>query len=258
MSFDQTELFDKSPLGIVICDIHQRIIWCNKRFLSDTSLEEAQVVGQLYPALPMEAVDKDAQLVQLFNNNGDTKFQYWHEDLTQPVGAKAHYFTKERQKEDKLGMTAARLTTKKLPKRANWVEFLDYEVSRSRRYDNPLSILKLHLVFYHLPESVSENTLLQTVKDTLADQLRWADMIGHTDQGSYLLVLPETPEDSLKSLQEKISIALKRQMEFISKDIKYKVVYGRACWQKHDDSQKLLKKARQKLVKNLEKLLDQK
>ncbi|MET1255682.1 sensor domain-containing diguanylate cyclase [Aliikangiella maris] len=260
MSIDFNELLEKSPLSIVVCDAKQRIVWCNEQFLTDTGLLEEQVTGHLYASLPLDAIDKDAQIVQLFSENthGDVRFQYWHTPLSQNNGMRAHYFTRERQSADKMSLATARFSGKRLPKRANWVEFLDYEVSRSRRYDNPLSVLKLHLIFYSKPDSVTDETLAQTVNDTLTDQLRWADMIGHTDQGSYLLVLPETPEPALDALQEKISTTLKKQMGFISESIDFQIVFGYACWQKHDDSQKLLQRAREQLVRNLELLLDDK
>ena len=107
------------------------------------------------------------------------------------------------------------------------------------------------------PDSVAEETLHATIKDTLMDELRWADMIGHTDHGTYLMILPETPGDSLSLLQEKLEKALKRQFDFISEAINYRLVFGEASWRKHDDSQLLLKRARENLVEKLEHLLEQ-
>ncbi|TQV88530.1 GGDEF domain-containing protein [Aliikangiella coralliicola] len=258
MSFDQTELLEKSPLGIVISDNSQRVLWCNSQFLSDTHLDESEVVGKLYPSLPIEAIDKNAQIVQLFNENGndDVKFQYWQNTLEQPEKAKIHYFTREREQQSKLSLAANKLGGSRLPKRASWVEFLDYEVSRSRRYNNPLSLLKLHLIVLEKPDNVIEETLHQTIKDTLMNELRWADMIGHTDHGTYLMVLPETPGEALNSLQEKLHKAMKVQIDFISKSIKYHIVFGEASWQKHDESQQMLMRARNNLVEKLEILLE--
>jgi len=257
MSFDQSEIFLKSPLGVLICDENQRITWCNQRFLDDTKLDQSQVIDQLYAALPIEAVDKRGQLVQLFieGQSEEVKFQYWHVPVDNPAGGHAHYFAKERNDKDKLSLAAAKLAGAKLANRANWVEFLDYEVSRSRRYDNPLSVMKLHLLVLHKPDNVVEETLNQTIKDTLTDELRWADMIGHTDQGTFLMVLPETPESALINLENKLCKSIQRQLEFIDSNLKYEVVFGEASWRKHDDSQLLLKRARNRLVERLEKLI---
>lgn len=258
MSFDQAEIFAKSPLGVIICDDHQRVIWCNQRFLQNTHLEESQVVNQLYAALPVEAIDKHGHVVQLFSEGQteEIKFQYWHEPIDAPAGGQAHYFAKERNQKDRLSIAASKLAGAKLANRANWVEFLDYEVSRSRRYDNPLSVMKLHLLVLEKPDNVVDETLNQTIKDTLTDELRWADMIGHTDQGTFLTVLPETPESALINLEEKLRKSIARQLNFIDSSMKYEVVFGEASWRKHDDSQLLLKRARDRLVERLEKLVD--
>lgn len=257
MSLDQSEILEKSPLCIVICNKDQRVTWCNERFLKETQLPDKSVVGQLFQALPIDCIDNNAQQKQLFTGNGhdNIKFQYWQENLEEPSGGTAHYFTRERGVSDKVTQLIAKVSACKLPKRANWVEFLDYEVSRSRRYDNPLSILKLHMLILSKPDNVHEETIHQTIKDTLMDVLRWADMIGHTDHGTYLMVLPETPNDSLQALQVKLENALKSQFQFISQEIKYQLVFGEAGWQKHDDSQKLLSRARHSLVEKLEDLL---
>jgi len=255
--FNQTELLENSPLAIVICDSSHRIIWCNALFLDETKLDSEQVIGKLYPALPLEAIDKNAQLVQVFGAAGanDVRFQHWQTTLEEPKGAHAHYFTRDRHNRKKLNNLSDRVMTSQLPKRASWVDFLDYEVSRSRRYDNPLSLLKLHLLVFDKPESVCEQTLHNTIKDTLMDELRWADMIGHTDQGTYLMVLPETPTNALESLKVKLDKALSKQIEFICNQLDYKILFGEANWRKHDDSQSLLKRARESLVEKLEALV---
>lgn len=256
MSFNHSELLDKSPLGIVLCDENQRITWCNQRFYKDTKLSEAQIINQLYISLPFETVDNDEQTVQLFNDKvTDTvKFRYWQEELDSPKNATAHYFAQEKIG-NKRALTSTKLTGVKLSKRASWIEFLDYEISRSRRYGNPLSILKLHLLVFNKPETVTDSVLNQCIKDTLMDELRWADMIGNTDHGTYIMVLPETPEESLTQLQQKLSKALNRQLQLINEEMKYELVFGTANWRKHDDSQMLLKKARSRLVEKLEDLM---
>jgi len=257
MSLDHKELLEKSPLAIVISDIQDRITWCNQALLDALKMEQSDVVGRLYPALPLEAVDRDTHLVQLFSDEckDEVRFHYWQNNLDSPEGSKVHYFTQERIEKKRFNLAAAKLDKGQLPKRANWVEFLSYEVSRSRRYNNPLSILKLHLLILEKPDSVADGTLHQTIKDTLMDELRWADMIGHTDHGTYLLVLPETPQDALDALEAKLHKALQKKIDFISEKIVYKLVFGKASWEKHNDSQILLKRAREDLVTKLESLL---
>jgi hypothetical protein len=257
MPFDPAELLEKSPLAIVICDKSERIVWCNSLFLSQTSLTQSKVVGSLYPSLPLEAIDKNAQIVQLFSNenNDEARFQYWQEKLNLETGETIHYFIRERDAQKSSKNLAKKLKGFKLPKKASWVEFLDYEVSRSRRYDNPLSILKLHIMVNANPNDIGPDTIQRIVKDSLMDELRWADMVGHTDHGSYLMVLPETPQEIVPTLQAKLEKSLHRQLSNMDESLTYQLVFGDATWQKHDDSRRLLDKARGKLVAQLEKLL---
>lgn len=259
MSFepDLTELAQNSPLAIVICDKSERILWCNGLFLQQMQLSQNDVIGRLYASLPLEAIDKDAQVVQLFSDKQgeELKFEYWQQNYPSPQGSQIHYFILQRLNQSKLQNMSSRLKNFRLPKRASWVEFLDYEVSRSRRYDNPLSILKMHILVHNQPENFTQEKLQQSIKDTLMDQLRWADMIGHTDQGSYLMVLPETNSDAVSILQQKLKKSLNRQLSISFKELDYQLIFADALWQKHDDSKRLLERAREQLVDKLEKVL---
>lgn len=254
MSFDQTEIFKKSPLGILISDEFERIVWCNERFLSDMDLTQESVIGQLYPALPFEAIDNKNQIVQVFTEKTrGNKFHYWQQSLDNPKGSKAHYFVLDRQaSRTKL----FKKTNQNAANKPNWLEFLDYEVSRSRRYDNPLSILKLHILVLG-PVDVPESDIHEIVRYTLVDELRWADIFGHTDHGSYIIILPETPQDVLIKLQGKLHLSLARKIEKLDIPIKFHIVFGRAHWKKRDDSERLIKRARDEMVEKLEILLAQ-
>jgi len=130
-------------------------------------------------------------------------------------------------------------------------------VSRSRRYDNPLSVLKLHILINENPQKIELTIIQQRLKDILMDELRWADMIGHTDQGSYLMVLPETPQDAVSALQTKLEKSLQLQLSKMDEDLGFHLVFADATWRKHDDSKRLLERARANLVNKLESLLEQ-
>lgn len=249
MQIEHSEILELSPLGVVICDDEQRIIWINERFLADSGLDSTTLIGQYYAALPLEAIDKNSQLAQQFDNSNQKAKRYHYWQAENNSGQSVHYFVLER----KQALKHSKIPASKLPKRPNWVEFLDYEVSRSRRYDNPLCVLKLHVLVDKNPQEIDNKTIDQIIKDTLMDELRWADMIGNTSRGSYLMVLPETPDSALTQLINKISKAVTTQLKLASAEIESRVVFGSSYWQKHDDSQKLLKRARKRLVENLEK-----
>ena len=150
MQFDSNQLLQQSPLAIVVSDNSDRILWCNDLFLKQTILDRKDVVGHLYESLPLEAIDKNAQNMLLFSNEKNKKvtFQYWQEKYHLLDDKIVHYYVLERNNTENLKNLSGKLKNYKLPKRASWVDFLDYEVSRSRRYENPLSILKLHILVF--------------------------------------------------------------------------------------------------------------
>jgi len=251
MQLEHSEILELSPLGVIITNTDQRIEWCNSKFLQDFGLQKIDVINQLYASLPIEAVDNKAHLVQQFDDSSKyaKQYRYW-----QAISGNKtiHYFALVRNNATKLEL----LQAAKLPKRPNWVEFLDYEVSRSRRYNNPLSVLKLQVIIDNQPQDIDDESVNQAIKDALMDELRWADMIGNTNKGSFLMVLPETPLSAIELLIQKITSAISTEIKALSKDIKPQILFGYSEWQKHDDSNKLLTRARVNLVNELEKTLN--
>ena len=255
----EKSLLELSPLGIIITDKNTRITWCNARFLADTGFSKEKVINQLFASLPIEGSgfsnDPNKSLsLQLFDTDDQLRksFSYWQADgQVDENEQRFHYFILQQGASE---TPKIRVNTT-LPKRASWVEFLDYEVSRSRRYQNPLSVMKCHLLVAENPDKISDEAIQSCIKNSLMDELRWADMIGNTHQGSYLMVLPETPPESTEALEKKLMQAVNQELNDLSSKLKTTLVFGTAHWEKHDDSPILLEKARSSLVKQLETLI---
>jgi len=251
MTIQSSELLKLSPLGILVCDLDGRIDWCNDIFLNITGLDKNDVIAVFFAALPFETTDNQGFEVQLFNNSvdGRTKFHYWCA-LSSNKSQMIHYYAIDRDRQN--SESTDTLNHSQLSRRPNWVEYLNYEVSRSRRYDNPLCILKLQILTQTNPDELSDQTINQTVKDALVDGLRWADMMSATRSGGFLMVLPETPVSSIESLTGKLSSSINSQLKQLSENFNYRLFFGHSYWQKHDDAQLLLARARNDLVVNLE------
>ena len=101
------------------------------------------------------------------------------------------------------------------------------EVSRSRRYGNPLSVMLIELEEER--ETVAE--ALRTVAQGLQDQLRWVDVLGRWGPASVLLVLPETPAEAAAILPAKFAEVLKEAPA---------VRMAVASWEKGDDALSLV------------------
>lgn len=112
---------------------------------------------------------------------------------------------------------------------------LEPQVSRSRRYNSQLA-----LVVMDVYGSSAEAGFLVRVSQILKDQLRWADVIGCSDDHEFILVLPETCRDDALQLTEKLNERL--ASEFQARESSW-AAYGVAQWHKTDTSATLLRRA---------------
>jgi len=114
---------------------------------------------------------------------------------------------------------------------------LEPQVARSRRYNNPMSIIMMEV---HCDGD--RDQLLLHVARLLKDQLRWADLIGSSEQHNFILVLPETTEVSAMQLADKLEQRLAETgNEFDVQNLS--ICYGVTGWLKKDSAGTLLKRA---------------
>lgn len=135
---------------------------------------------------------------------------------------------------------------------------LEPQLSRSRRYDRPLSIIILRLdCLEHFKQDSQRDDalpLVLAVSRLLSDQLRWADLAGRLSENDFLLVLPETLLDDA----HKVVDNLRRQLADLtlpdpaSADFAITAQFGVAEWRKGDDMSLLLMRARKMLNDNAE------
>ncbi|ORU92646.1 MAG: diguanylate cyclase [Cycloclasticus sp. symbiont of Bathymodiolus heckerae] len=125
------------------------------------------------------------------------------------------------------------------------VQILEGHISRSRRYDNALSLLRISYVF---PNQIDANLFvrcLQRIAFFLKDQLRWADQIGMLDKNTFLVILPETDYQSAASLLNKFNeephLALFSKGD--GRPLSFSV--GLTEWSKGDTTKKMLQNIRQ-------------
>lgn len=116
---------------------------------------------------------------------------------------------------------------------------LEPQVARSRRYNRPLSLIMLSL-----GDQEKEPSLLVGVAQLLKDQLRWADMIGYTEQHEFILVLPETNAEAAVRLADKLEHQL---IELMPPPADRCCRLGIASWRKSDNAATLLKRTAQSL-----------
>ncbi|MFQ5642801.1 MAG: GGDEF domain-containing protein [Thiogranum sp.] len=114
---------------------------------------------------------------------------------------------------------------------------LEPQVARSRRYNSAMSVIMMEV---HC--DTGKEQLLLHIARLLKDQLRWADLIGCNEHHEFILVLPETTEQSAMQLAGKLARRLaETDDEFSAGSLS--TCYGVAGWRKKDNASTLLKRA---------------
>ncbi len=112
---------------------------------------------------------------------------------------------------------------------------LEPQVARSRRYNSPMAVIMMEAGVEQ-----DQERMQVAVSRLLKDQLRWADVIGCTEQGVFILVLPETSRDDALKLADKLS---QRLQELPADTQAVWPCYGVTEWQKNDSAAGLLRRA---------------
>jgi GGDEF domain-containing protein len=116
---------------------------------------------------------------------------------------------------------------------------LEHQISRSRRYGNPLSAIRLILT--PPPDMDDPHHTLKSLAQEFNALLRWTDQIGRVERGVFLLVLPETPLESAQLLAQELS---NRRLALMARHGGWKVEAAATAWRKGDDARKLLQRLR--------------
>ncbi|MEW4983566.1 MAG: GGDEF domain-containing protein [Cycloclasticus sp.] len=125
------------------------------------------------------------------------------------------------------------------------VEMLEGHISRSRRYDNPLALLRIRYEFSEQMDAQLFSRSIKRIAFFLKDQLRWADQIGMLDRHTFLVILPETDYSSavalLKKFNEEPHLSLFSKGD--GRPMSFSV--GLTEWAKGDTTPKMLQNTRQ-------------
>jgi diguanylate cyclase (GGDEF)-like protein len=123
---------------------------------------------------------------------------------------------------------------------------LDPLISRSRRYQNPLSVVTMLVNNIDgIQQSVGQvaaDKMILMVSQLIRDQLRWADLVGHLESGEFIFVLPETDQPAAIALANKLADRL-NELEIMVDGPharKPEACFGVASWNKGDDGKQLL------------------
>jgi len=259
-------LLENSPSFIIVIDEQQRIYWLNQSFCDFLGLEREQLLGLsasdakepclkqvLNETVRVEMfagiLNKWLELQDVMRINGE---QFGQEKQTLSV----YYYvdaSKKIQAEKQLSQLESTLSHKMshdsvtgMLNHHSMFQTLSAEVSRSRRYNNPLSVVLMSIKYQSDSDILSQEGLAQEkqeqirlmISQLLRDQMRWADIVGHLKDFDFVLLLPETSYESAEILIKKLNDGLKN----VAMDVMH-IKYGLSQWQKGDDVKMFLDRA---------------
>lgn len=234
---DLAATLDQAPLGVLVVEQGQ-IAWINQTLANLLALSKDDLLGDSLADSRLSQWLDDS--IEFETAGGDQRFFKRH-STTLSNGFQAHYFleiTDQITLQNRLNDLEVRDPVTGLLNRRAILKELDRQTSRSRRYQNPLSVIRLTLETRVEPTRHQE--ILKTLSAALKDKLRWADEVGMVDDNTFLLVLPETSLADAKELAVKL---LSDRAAFDFNISEGKVRYGVAAWSKGDDLRKLLSRA---------------
>ena len=129
------------------------------------------------------------------------------------------------------------------------IQELNNQISRSRRYGNPLSAILLQFPLQTDMKNEDQQAFMQSAASNINANLRWVDIIGCLSPGKLLVILPESDASAVAQACEKVESGLKSMIK--DKNLSngdFEVNY--TAWDKHNDADELIAK--------LEKPLNQK
>lgn len=257
------QILANAPMGIVITNPAGTILWCNKCLdewlggvgksylgrdessLVDDGAPEGQLNGGPYQLTSGRWIQRNP--ISMLNGNRAVCYL----DVSEQESLRKGQVMLAQQLEQ---FTTIDPISGLLNERAINSE-LESLVSRSRRYNNPLSVVLMELCrigsIHETLGQVAIDKIVVAVSQLLRDQMRWADLLGRTDDGHFIFVLPETEFTPATALCSKIISQLRSLQITIDDGVTYQPesCFGIAEWQKGVDPGKLLSRAQDALRK---------
>ena len=265
LSATQVEsLAQTSPLGMMLLDGTGQTVWLND-LLKDMLGDRADsVLNHKVDEVPEDLQSLYAENATVYLDSGEETLCLL--TTTRPVdgsegvmqffvdATSIQLLMEERDQLNK-ELEEFRLVDKEsgMPNHRALFQSLEPQVARSRRYQNPLSVIIMRL--NNLDAYIAQNSngspaaLFTSLRYLLNDQLRWADIIGRLDSNEILMVLPETHADDAMRLVDKLNqrLSILDVPELTDASYHLSTSYGIAEWHKGDDVGLLMMRAREQL-----------
>lgn len=254
-------LLNDMPVGILISDAKDNIQWGNQAFQDFTGLNVDLVTGKNKTEFEQShfQAEKDQDSVLRVN---DEKPARWlkRQEFNVGGGTNLTIYTDITAQKDACEQLQTQLdelsTIDKVSGLLNqraMLQNLEPLVSRSRRYQNPLSVVAMEILNLDVvKQQYGQDAVDFSIKELsflLKDQLRWADLVSRTGENEFIFILPETDKPSSIHLANKINNQV-NELTIQHEDhepFNLEVSLGVSAWEKGNDSVLLLRNAKQSL-----------
>lgn len=253
-------LLQHLPLGLLLLDPDGRIAWLNEGMHELLGMPDAELIGKSVAQLPQQTQLLLSSEPRLFHVPASRR--WLSREVRRGDDGQRLMIVLDVSAQEELAEENARLRQQVedlkltdeltgLPNKRAISQALDLHISRSRRYQNPLSVALVHVDLQAMAgvQALSAEPAVLATSRFLRDRLRWVDQIARWEDNIFLLVLPETTQADANGLLEKVaseqdSMALPESCG----DMRPKLTFGLGCWKKGDDMRTLLRSA----VRNLQ------
>ncbi|WP_164513191.1 sensor domain-containing diguanylate cyclase [Thiosocius teredinicola] len=259
MSEIDQNLLQQVPFGMLTLDTDGGVVWVNEAMCNMLAVQDSELLGKSIAQLPEHVRNLLEPGPKLYRMPTDHRWVC--RELIGNDGSQRLFIVADVSLQEQLAEENARLMqqvedlklTDELTGLANKraiTQALDLHISRSRRYQNPLSTVLVHvdLSAFNGVQPLSTDPIILAVSQFLRDRLRWVDQISRWEDNTFLLVLPETTEEDARGLVDKIrdeqgSIQLPEAYT----ELMPQLAFGVACWKKGDDQRTLLRSTLQNM-----------
>ncbi len=261
-TISQEHWFEACPIALLILDQDGRVQSINPALCNILGRSPDEIVGRNIEQMPSTELKSlfhpDGQL-HMFPNGMPTKqLRIESRVIPDSRGMTLRCFTDIgegealREENARLRQQVEELTlTDELTGLANERAFhrvLNSQVTRSRRYTNPLCLAVVEVEAKVGNGELSQEVIL-AVSRYLRDRLRWVDLIARWSNDQFMLILPETTAEDASRLLDKIKndFADAGLPESIA-HLTIRLQIGIAQWQKGNDARILMKRSKEALA----------
>jgi PAS fold/Diguanylate cyclase, GGDEF domain len=242
-------IVDGLPAGIAVIDADGHVVWANRVLSELMQRDTAEIIGRSAESLALPLPQRDtreaptdacriSEMGNLIGISRGVRSSNFHGSALLVIdrGNAIDWFFDALSTGGFDGSVASRFLS-----RNSLFNRLQLEVSRSRRYANPLSCLVIRIDFGARESGRRRRAVHDLIACTLKELLRWVDVLGQWSDQALVVVLPETTGAAAKQLAEKVACALHPDLADEAPTVTINV--GSSSWRKGDDAEGLIRRA---------------